>query len=91
MTMQTMAGGEIEMIIPAQVLRGDRTEMIAELDLLVVGLLALRRRLGGDERAPIAPWAGSALPPEQQPIKRIRWPWRRFHGPDAACAQGRQA
>lgn len=83
----TTTGGGVEMVIPSHTLRGDPSDMIAELDLLVVGLLALRRGLGGDARAPIVLPPGSGSLPERERRSRINWPWRRPR-PDAAGARG---
>lgn len=84
---QTKTAGGVEMVIPAHILRGDPSEMIAELDLLVVGLLAFRRDLGGDALAPIALPPGPGLVPNRARRARINWPWRRS-SPDTAGARG---
>ena len=83
----TTTGGGVEMVIPSHTLRGDPSEMIAELDLLVVGFLAFRRDLGGDARAPIELPPGLAPLPTRERRAWSTWPWRR-PSPDTAGARG---
>jgi hypothetical protein len=66
-----------ELVIPAQVLHGTPADMVAELDLVLVALVSLRRTLANDDRKPVI-----SLPdPKPHPVTGpLDWVWRRLGG-----------